>query len=154
MKSAALHAGILIAGIAAPFAFPAHTTQVAILWIFILFALTWDVMGGQMGYNSLGNILFFGLGMYVCAIAQIGMFYDVAEYTAERPALPPDAEFEGGLPAADESDEDEDEDEEPADESDEDAEVAEAQDDSTAEAAGEEASEDADEGEQDDERKA
>ena len=26
----------------------------------ILFALTWDVMGGQMGYNSLGNIVFFG----------------------------------------------------------------------------------------------
>jgi branched-chain amino acid transport system permease protein len=87
MKSAALHGAILVAGIAAPFAFPAHTTQVAILWIFILFALTWDVMGGQMGYNSLGNILFFGLGMYVSAIAQIGMFYDVAEYTAAFGAI-------------------------------------------------------------------
>ncbi|MGH8742490.1 MAG: branched-chain amino acid ABC transporter permease, partial [Burkholderiales bacterium] len=47
----------------------------------------WDVMGGQMGYNSLGNILFFGLGMYVSAIAQIGMFYDVAEYTAAFGAI-------------------------------------------------------------------
>ncbi|MGH8681813.1 MAG: branched-chain amino acid ABC transporter permease [Burkholderiales bacterium] len=82
-----LHLAILLAGLAAPFVFPAHTTQVAVLWIFILFALTWDIMGGQMGYNSLGNILFFGLGMYLCAIAQIGMFYDVAEYTAAFGAI-------------------------------------------------------------------
>ena len=87
MKSTALHLGILLAGLAAPFLFPAHTTQVAVLWIFILFALTWDIMGGQMGYNSLGNILFFGFGMYVCAIVQIGMFYDVAEYTAAFGAI-------------------------------------------------------------------
>jgi branched-chain amino acid transport system permease protein len=87
VKSAALHLAILAAGLAAPFVFPAHTTQVAVLWIFILFALTWDIMGGQMGYNSLGNILFFGIGMYVCAIAQIGMFYDVAEYTASFGAI-------------------------------------------------------------------
>ena len=53
----------------------------------ILFALTWDTMGGQMGYNSLGNILFFGVGMYACAIVQIGMFYDVAEYTAAFGAI-------------------------------------------------------------------
>jgi branched-chain amino acid transport system permease protein len=87
MKSAALHVAILVAGLAAPFLFPAHTTQVAVLWIFILFALTWDIMGGQMGYNSLGNILFFGFGMYICAIVQIGMFYDVAEYTAAFGAI-------------------------------------------------------------------
>jgi branched-chain amino acid transport system permease protein len=53
----------------------------------ILFALTWDVMGGQMGYNTLGNILFFGLGMYMSAVAQIGMFYDVAAYTAAFGAI-------------------------------------------------------------------
>ena len=82
-----LHVLILVAGVAAPFVWPAHTTQVAILWIFILFALTWDIMGGQMGYNSLGNIVFFGFGMYLCAIAQIGMFYDVAEYTAAFGAI-------------------------------------------------------------------
>jgi branched-chain amino acid transport system permease protein len=35
-----------------------------------------------MGYNSLGNIFFFGAGMYICAIVQIGMFYDVGMYTA------------------------------------------------------------------------
>ncbi|HEX6265584.1 MAG TPA: branched-chain amino acid ABC transporter permease, partial [Burkholderiales bacterium] len=86
-KSAILHLAILLAGIAAPFVFPTYTTQFAILWIFILFALTWDIMGGQMGYNSLGNILFFGLGMYISAIVQIGMFYDVAEYTAAFGAI-------------------------------------------------------------------
>jgi len=36
----------------------------------ILFALTWDILGGQMGYNSFGNVVFFGLGMYACAVVQ------------------------------------------------------------------------------------
>ena len=54
-----LHAGILVAGVAAPQLFPGYTFQFAMLWIMILFALTWDTMGGQMGYNSLGNIIFF-----------------------------------------------------------------------------------------------
>ena len=36
----------------------------------ILFALTWDINGGQMGYNSFGNVFFFGIGMYVCAVVQ------------------------------------------------------------------------------------
>ena len=81
-RSWAGHLALLAAGIAAPFVFPAHTVQLAIFWIFILFALTWDTMGGQMGYNSLGNILFFGLGMYVCALTQIGLVYDIGQYTA------------------------------------------------------------------------
>jgi branched-chain amino acid transport system permease protein len=78
---------ILVAGIAAPFVFPNYTFQLAVLWIMILFALTWDTMGGQMGYNSLGNIVFFGAGMYICAILQIGLYYDVAEYTAHFGAV-------------------------------------------------------------------
>jgi branched-chain amino acid transport system permease protein len=86
-RSIALHVAILVAGVAAPLVFPAYTFQFAVLWIMILFALTWDIMGGQMGYNTLGNILFFGLGMYMSAIAQIGMFYDVAEYTAAFGAI-------------------------------------------------------------------
>jgi branched-chain amino acid transport system permease protein len=53
----------------------------------ILFALTWDTMGGQMGYNSLGNILFFGAGMYISAVLQIGLYYDVAAYTAHFGAI-------------------------------------------------------------------
>jgi branched-chain amino acid transport system permease protein len=73
---------LLIFGIAAPFIFPNYTFQLAIWMMMIMFALTWDIMGGQMGYNSLGNIFFFGAGMYVSAIVQIGLYYDVAEYTA------------------------------------------------------------------------
>ena len=48
----------------------AYTTQLSFLWVMILFALCWDIMGGQMGYNSFGNIVFFGVGMYVCAVVQ------------------------------------------------------------------------------------
>jgi branched-chain amino acid transport system permease protein len=83
----ALYGGILIAGILAPLLFPNYTFQVAVLWMMILFALTWDIAGGQMGYNSLGNILFFGAGMYICAVVQISVVYDVAEYTASFGAI-------------------------------------------------------------------
>jgi branched-chain amino acid transport system permease protein len=40
-----------------------------------------------MGYNSLGNIFFFGAGMYISAIVQIAVVYDVAEYTASFGAI-------------------------------------------------------------------
>ena len=76
------YAVLLAAGILAPFVFGNYTFQITVLWVMILFALTWDILGGQMGYNSLGNIFFFGVGMYACAIVQIGLYYDVAEYTA------------------------------------------------------------------------
>ena len=56
--------------IGAPFAIPAFITQLSFLWLMVLFALTWDIMGGQMGYNSFGNIFFFGIGAYVCAVIQ------------------------------------------------------------------------------------
>ena len=81
-RSAALYLGILAFGVAAPFIFPAYSFQIAILWIMVLFAVTWDVMGGQMGYNSLGNIFFFGIGMYISAIVQVGLYYDVGAYTS------------------------------------------------------------------------
>jgi branched-chain amino acid transport system permease protein len=73
---------ILAAGIVAPFLFPDYSNQIAVLWLMILFASTWDILGGQMGYNSLGNIFFFGAGMYICAIVQIGLYYDVGMYTS------------------------------------------------------------------------
>jgi branched-chain amino acid transport system permease protein len=82
-----LYGGLAVAAIAAPLLFPNYTLQLAVLWVMILFALTWDVMGGQMGYNSLGNILFFGVGMYASAIVQIGLYYDVAKYTASFGAV-------------------------------------------------------------------
>jgi branched-chain amino acid transport system permease protein len=55
---------------AAPLLFPDYRTQMALLWVMVVFALTWDVVGGQMGYNSFGNVFFFGVGMYACAVVQ------------------------------------------------------------------------------------
>jgi branched-chain amino acid transport system permease protein len=65
----------------APFAFPAFQTQLATLWLMIIVAQSWDMTGGQMGYNSLGNIFFYGTGMYVAAVVTIGLVYPVGEYT-------------------------------------------------------------------------
>jgi len=78
---------ILAAGIMAPFVFSNFTLQISVLWVMILFAVTWDMLGGQMGYNSLGNIFFFGAGMYITAIVQIGLYYDVSQYTAHSGAI-------------------------------------------------------------------
>ena len=75
-------AGMTAVGIVAPFLLPDYTNEIAVLWLMIVFASTWDVLGGQMGYNSLGNIFFFGAGMYIGAIVQIGLYYDVAMYTS------------------------------------------------------------------------
>ena len=79
-----VYTAIAVAGVAAPFVFSDYTTQIAVLWLMILFALTWDIMGGQMGYNSLGNIVFFGAGMYITSVVQIGLFTDVGAYTSAR----------------------------------------------------------------------
>ncbi len=81
MNSILLHGGLLVATIAAPFLFPAYGVQLATLWLMIIVAITWDMTGGQMGYNSLGNIFFYGTGMYVAAVVAIGLVYDVGEYT-------------------------------------------------------------------------
>ena len=86
-KTVLLYVAVVGFGLLAPFVFPNYVTQIAILWLMILFALTWDIMGGQMGYNSLGNIIFFGVGMYASAIVQIGLYYDVGEYTAHSGAV-------------------------------------------------------------------
>jgi len=76
-----LYAAILAFTFIAPFAFPNFGTQLATLWLMIIVALTWDMTGGQMGYNSLGNIFFYGTGMYVAALISIGMVYDIGAYT-------------------------------------------------------------------------
>lgn len=65
-----LYAGVVILALLAPILVPDYRTQLAFLWVMIVFALTWDLQGGQMGYNSFGNILFFGIGMYACAVVQ------------------------------------------------------------------------------------
>ena len=76
-----LYAALLVFIVASPFVFSNYGTQLATLWIFIIVAMTWDMTGGQMGYNSLGNIFFYGTGMYVAAIVAISLAYDVGEYT-------------------------------------------------------------------------
>ncbi len=75
-----LYVIILIASLIAPWLMPAYQTQLAFLWVMVVFALTWDIVGGQMGYNSFGNIVFFGLGMYVTAVVQRNMHFDIEEY--------------------------------------------------------------------------
>ncbi|GAB7542866.1 branched-chain amino acid ABC transporter permease [Cupriavidus sp. 8B] len=66
----ALIAAVAVGALQVPWLVPAITAQVTFLWLMVLFALSWDIMGGQMGYNSFGNIVFFGVGAYVCAVIQ------------------------------------------------------------------------------------
>ena len=80
-KRIILYAAILALTLILPFAMPDFRTQLATLWLMIIVALTWDMTGGQMGYNSLGNIFFYGTGMYVAAVIAIAMVYDVGAYT-------------------------------------------------------------------------
>jgi branched-chain amino acid transport system permease protein len=89
-------------GIFGPILFPDYTLSIAYLWMMVLMASTWDTLGGQMGYNSLGNITFFGVGMYVSAIVQIAFFYEggVGEYTSAMGSIKPEftqAEYFWGL---------------------------------------------------------
>lgn len=90
MNPVVLYVLIAVAAVAGPLLFPAYTQQMAVLWVMVLMASTWDTLGGQMGYNSLGNITFFGAGMYISAIIQIAMFYDVAAYTSAFGAIKPE----------------------------------------------------------------
>lgn len=95
-----IYAVLIAAGILLPVLAPAYTNQMAVLWLMVLMAVTWDITGGQMGYNSLGNITFFGIGMYASAIVQIGLVYDVAEYTSAFGAIKvdfTDAQYFTGL---------------------------------------------------------
>ena len=81
-RNTLLYLVIAVVSLAAPLLFPTYQTQLAFLWVMIIFALTWDIVGGQMGYNSFGNVVFFGLGMYVTAVVQRDLFFDVNEYVA------------------------------------------------------------------------
>ena len=96
------YAGLGLFGIFGPILFPDYTLSIAYLWMMVLMASTWDILGGQMGYNSLGNITFFGVGMYVSACVQIAFFYEggVGEYTSAMGSIKPeftDAEYFYGL---------------------------------------------------------
>lgn len=87
MNKYTLYGVTLAFGILGPIIFPAYISQITILWLMVVFALTWDTLGGQMGYNSLGNIVFFGIGMYVCAMVQVSLYFDLAAYTAHSGAV-------------------------------------------------------------------
>jgi branched-chain amino acid transport system permease protein len=78
-----LYGGFIVLGLAAPALAPDYRTQMAFLWVMIIFSLTWDLLGGQMGYNSFGNIVLFGAGMYACAVVQrdSGLGYYSALFT-------------------------------------------------------------------------
>jgi len=65
--------GLFISAIL-PFFMADYLTLLSYIWVMILLALSWDIIGGQMGYNSFGNIIFFGIGMYVCALVQREMY--------------------------------------------------------------------------------
>ncbi len=52
-----LYAAILIFGVVSPFIFPAFKVQLSILCILIVLAMTWNIQGGEMGYNTFGNSL-------------------------------------------------------------------------------------------------
>lgn len=77
-----LYAILIIAILIAPFLFPGFRTQLATLWLMIVVALAWDMTGGQMGYNSLGNVFFYGTGMYVAALVAIALAHDVGAYNS------------------------------------------------------------------------
>lgn len=79
-----VYGAIMLFGLVAPALMPGFKIQLTELWIFIVFALTWDLVGGQMGYNSFGNIVFFGIGMYACAVVQVGLIFDVGAFNAAR----------------------------------------------------------------------
>ena len=70
MKPLLGYGGLLAISLLLPLLAPAYQSQLAFLWVMVVLALTWDLLGGQMGYNSFGNIVFFGVGMYACAIVQ------------------------------------------------------------------------------------
>jgi branched-chain amino acid transport system permease protein len=89
-KTLMLYLVILVLSIIGPLIFPHYVQQMAVMWVMVLMASTWDLLGGQTGYNSLGNITFFGAGMYISAIIQVAMFYDVAAYTSAFGAIKPE----------------------------------------------------------------
>jgi branched-chain amino acid transport system permease protein len=70
-----LYGVLLVLGLTAPFLFPAFKVQISFMLILIILAMTWDVQGGQMGYNSFGNILFFGIGCIYAPAYKLECFF-------------------------------------------------------------------------------
>ena len=62
-KDLILYSSLIILGLAAPYLFSAFKVQLTYLCVLIVLAMTWNLQGGEMGYNTFGNILFYGLGL-------------------------------------------------------------------------------------------
>ncbi|WP_324757258.1 branched-chain amino acid ABC transporter permease [Haloarcula sp. GH36] len=45
-----------------------YMTVLSEMYLFAILALSWDIVGGQTGYPSFGNMAFFGIGAYTTAI--------------------------------------------------------------------------------------
>jgi len=57
-----------------------YMTVLTEMFLFGVLALSWDVVGGQTGYPSFGNMAFFGIGAYATAILvkDVGIAFPVA----------------------------------------------------------------------------
>ncbi|PSP33145.1 branched-chain amino acid ABC transporter permease [Halobacteriales archaeon QH_10_67_22] len=64
VASTVLAGTLPLAGLEAGF----YMTFVTDLFLFGILALSWDLVGGQTGYPSFGNMAFFGIGAYTTAI--------------------------------------------------------------------------------------
>ena len=53
---------------AAPFLSQYHLSLLIFLFIYSVLAISYDIVGGQMGYMNLGHAIFYGIGAYVFAI--------------------------------------------------------------------------------------
>jgi branched-chain amino acid transport system permease protein len=76
-----------IVGAALPTGF--YMTVVMDMFLFGVLALSWDLVGGQTGYPSFGNMAFFGIGAYTTAILtkKVGVTFPVAFVVAGLLAL-------------------------------------------------------------------
>jgi len=81
----------------APWLLPEFQNQLAVLWVMVILSLCWDIMGGQMGYNSFGSIIFFGTGMYATTVVQRGFFASAEEYTSALSSAATDITASGYL---------------------------------------------------------
>ncbi|WP_158059325.1 branched-chain amino acid ABC transporter permease [Halorussus halophilus] len=61
-----------------------YMTVVADMLVFAVLALSWDLVGGQTGYPSFGNMAFFGFGAYTTAILlkDVGVAFPMAVFAA------------------------------------------------------------------------
>ena len=55
-KDLILYSGLIILGLTAPYLFSAFKVQLTYLCVLIVLAMTWNLQGGEMGYNTFGNI--------------------------------------------------------------------------------------------------